>query len=280
MKLIHKAILAVAASSYMTVAAAANDEISAASDVGYPPFAMVGPTGAFEGYDIDVVAEISKRTNMKINIIDQAWATTFAGLNAGKFDMVVAPVMITKERAKNLLFSQAYGDGTYQFLIRKSDPQVNKPEDLKGKVLAVNKGNIFDRWLSAREDQFKWTINRYDKNSDAIQAVVSGQADAVLIYTATVGWTAKQTPMLVPSNFVINEGEVYGYAFRLGDEALRNRVDEALACMKEDGTLAKLYFKWTGLKPLAGGAVETVSPGHGQPGFEHYDSSERKPCSS
>src|SRR3546814_835598 len=135
MKLLHKALLiATAATCMATATATAKDKILASSDVGYPPFAMVGPSGAFEGYDIDVVAEISKRTGIEIEIIDQPWATTFAGLNAGKFDMVVAPVMITERRAKNLLFTQAYGDGTYQFLIRKSDPQVQGPDDLSGKV--------------------------------------------------------------------------------------------------------------------------------------------------
>jgi len=278
MKLMHHLLLAAAA--FCATGAMAADKIVAASDVGYPPFAMVAPSGAFEGYDIDITTELSKRLGRKIELIDQAWATTFAGLNARKFDMVVAPVIINEQRADNMLFTQAYGDATYQFLIRKDGPQVNEPADLKGKVIAVNKGNLFDKWLSARQDEFKWTINRFDKNSDAIQAVASGQADAVLIYTATAGWTAKQTPILTPSNFVINEGQVYSYAFRLDDHALRDQVDQALACMKEDGTLAKLYTKWTGLSPLEGGSVVKATPGRGQPGYANYDPTPRQPCQS
>lgn len=279
MKLLHKTLLAaVAASCFATTAAAAKEQIVGASDVGYPPFAMAAPDGSFTGYDMDITAEISKRIGTEIKIIDQPWSTTFAGLNARKFDMVVAAATMTPERAKNFLFTQAYGDATYQFLVPKSAGSVDSPEDMRGKVIAVNKGNIFDKWLTEREDEYKWTINRFDKNSDAIQAVASGQADGALIYSATVGWAAQQVPSLTPSNFVVNDGQVYGYMFRVDDHALRDRVDWALNCMKQDGTLAELYRKWTGLDPLPGGAIMTPSPGRGQPGVEHYDPTPPKAC--
>jgi polar amino acid transport system substrate-binding protein len=250
--------------------------IVAASDVGYPPFSFSDPAGGYEGIDIDIANALAKQIGEPIKVIDQPWATTFAGLNAKKFDLVLSPTMISKERAASLLFAQAYGDATYQFVLRKDGTPVNSPDDLKGKTIAVNKGNLFDKWLTARQDQFKWKISRYDKNSDAIQAVASGQADAALVYSAVVGYVSKQNPMLVPSKYVINEGEVYAYAFRKDDPELRNKVDMALQCLKQNGTIAAIYKKWTGLEPLAGGATMKVSTGAGQPGFEGYDPTPRK----
>lgn len=251
--------------------ALAQDKIVAASDVGYQPFSSAKPTGGFEGIDIDIADALSKQMGVKIEVIDQPWSTTFAGLNAKKFDMVLAPAMITKERAEQLLFTQGYGDATYQFVIRKNGPQVNTPEDLRKKVVAVNKGNLFDKWLSARQDQFGWTINRFDKNSDAIQAVASGQADAAMVYSAVAGYVSKQSPVLTTSKFVVDEGGVFGYAFRKDDNATRDKVDLALQCLKKNGTLAAIYRKWTGLEPQANGAMMKVSAGTGQPGFQGYD---------
>lgn len=110
-----------------TSPAMAQQKIVAASDVGYQPFSSSKPSGGFEGIDIDIADALSKQLGIKIEVVDQPWATTFAGLAAKKFDMVLAPAMITKERAEQVLFAQAYGDATYQFVLRKGQPQVNSP---------------------------------------------------------------------------------------------------------------------------------------------------------
>lgn len=254
-----------------TASAFAQGKIVAASDVGYPPFSMSSPKGGFEGFDIDVAEALSQQLGTKIEVIDQPWSTTFAGLNAKKFDMVLAPVIITKERAAGLLFSEPHGDALYQFIVRKDGPQVNKLDDLRGKTIAVNKGNIFDKWLSARTDEYGWTINRYDKNSDAVQAVASGQAFAAYMFASAIGWSAMKNATLVPSNLTINNNDVVAYVFRSSDKELRNRVDEAIECLKRNGTIKALYKKWTGQEVLDKGATTTIYPGHGHPDFNGYD---------
>lgn len=263
--------------SLLTSTASAQDKLVAASDVGYQPFSSAKPAGGFEGIDIDIADAISRQLGIKIEVIDQPWATTFAGLNAKKFDMVLAPAVVTKERAEQLLFSQGHGDATYQFVLRKNGPQINSADDLKKKVVAVNKGNIFDKWLTARQEQYGLTINRFDKNSDAIQAVASGQADAAMVYSAVAGYVSKQSPVLATSKYLVDEGGVYGYAFRKDDAATRDKVDMAIQCLKKDGTLVAIYRKWTGLEPLPTSAMLKVSAGTGQPGFAGHDPTPRNP---
>lgn len=109
--------LAIALSVY-SATSYAEGEIVAASDVGYQPFSASSPDGGFEGIDIDIAKALSKQMGVEIKVIDQPWATTFAGLNAKKFDMVLSPAMITKERASQMAFTQAYGDANYQFVVR------------------------------------------------------------------------------------------------------------------------------------------------------------------
>jgi len=260
----------------MPAIAVAQEKIVAASDVGYQPFASANPSGGFEGIDIDIAKALAKQMGVKIEVIDQPWSTTFAGLNAKKFDMVLAPAMITDERAEQMLFAQAYGDATYQFVIRKDGPQVNKPEDLAHKVVAVNKGNLFDKWLTARQKMYGWTVNRFDKNSDALQAVASGQADAALVYSAVAGYVSNQSHVLTTSKFLIDEHQVFGYAFRKDDRATRDKVDLALQCLKKNGTIAAIYHKWTGLDPLPTSVMSKATPGTGQPGFAGYDATPKQ----
>ncbi|MET4385371.1 polar amino acid transport system substrate-binding protein [Bradyrhizobium sp. F1.4.3] len=251
--------------------AASAETITAASDVGLPPFAFSGDDGKYRGIDMDIAAALSEQIGAAIEIIDQPWSTTYPGLNAKKFDIVLAPATVSAERAKAMLFVEPYGDAIYGFLTKKAGPKITTIDDLRGKTIAVNKGNLFDRWLSQREAQYGWTINRFDKTSDAAAAVASGQADAAMMYVAAAGWMSKQNAALAPSTFTINNGEVYAYSVRLADKELRERLDRGLECLKQKGTLAAIFKKWTDLDPAPGGAVVTIAAGYGVPGFANYD---------
>lgn len=267
--------ISVAAAGLMAVTiglpATAEPMLKAAADVGYAPYAMAKPNGGVEGIDVDIVEAVAKRMGRKLEIIDQAWSGIFAGLNAKKFDFILAPTIVTEERAKNMLFTEPYGDAFYRFQLKKESPQVNALTDLKGKIIAVNKGNIFDQWLTAREKEFGWTVARYDKNALAIEAVVANRAFANMTYDVVAAWTAKKTPQMVPSNHVIETGLVFGWAFHKDDAKLRNEVELALECLKKDGTIAAIFEKWAGLKPPANGASRTAFPGFGTKGFSGYD---------
>jgi polar amino acid transport system substrate-binding protein len=249
------------------------ETIKAASDVGLPPFAFSRDDGKFQGIDIDVAAALSAEIGATIDVMDQPWSTTYPGLNARKFDVVLSPATVSPERAKAMLFVEPYGDAIYGFLVRKDAGAISKLDDLKGKTIAVNKGNLFDRYLTQRQSDYGWTINRFDKTSDAAAAVAAGQADAAMMYVAAAGWMAKQNPKLAPSSFTINNGEVYAYSVRLSDKELRDRLDRGLECLKKKGALASIFKKWTGLDPLPGGAVVTMTPGYGVVGFANYDDS-------
>jgi polar amino acid transport system substrate-binding protein len=260
-------VAAVAANPFTAFA----EPITAASDVGLPPFAFSGDDGKFRGIDMDIAAALSEQIGAKIEVIDQPWSTTYPGLNAKKFDIVLSPATVSAERAKAMLFVEPYGDAIYGFLTKKSGPKIAAIDDLRGKTIAVNKGNLFDRWLTQRQAEYGWTVNRFDKTSDAAAAVASGQADAAMMYVAAAGWMSTQNADLTPSTFTINNGEVYAYSVRLADKELRERLDRGLECLKQKGTLAAIFKKWTNLDPLPGGAVVTISAGYGVPGFANYD---------
>lgn len=105
-----------------------------------------------------------------------------------------------------------------------------------------------------------------------MQAVISGRADAGLTGNTVAAYAVLQTKKqlkLVPLK--VDQGLVWGAAFRKDDAATRNAFDEALECMKMDGTIAKLHEKWFGVKPEKGSAAVTVYPGYGVPGMDGYD---------
>ncbi|MCR9070109.1 MAG: transporter substrate-binding domain-containing protein [Alphaproteobacteria bacterium] len=264
-------ILGAIAALGLAAAPASAETMKFAADVGYAPHVMASPSGGVEGYNVDLTAEIAKRMGVDYEIIDQEWSGIFAGLAAGKYVAIIAPTTVTTERAEKMLFGEPYFEVNYQFLIKKGAPQVEKLEDLKGKTIAVNKGNFYDKWLSEREAEYGWKIERFGKNADAIAAVAAGRADANFAGDTVAGWTAKKNPLVEPSTLVISSGRVGAFAFDPSNAELRAKMEKIVECMKADGTVAKIHEKWTGQKPVEGGAAYKVVPGIGVPGMPGYD---------
>ena len=243
-----------------------------AADVGFAPHVMAKPTGGYEGYNVDMVNEIGRRLGMDIEVVDQEWSGIFAGLNAKKYDFIMAPTTVTAERAKSMLFIEGYMDTNYRFLVKKDTPDLESLDDLKGKVIAVNKGNIYDKWATTRAEQYGWTMLRFGKNADAIQAVITGRAHANLAGASAVGWAAKKNPLL-KTTFTIPTSNVFSAAFRRDDAALRDKVEAVVECMKLAGFFAMLGEKWLGIAAEPRSAATSVVMGFGDPSVEGYDPS-------
>ena len=77
-----------------------------------------------------------------------------------------------------MLFTEGYLNTDYQFLIKKGEPDVTKLEDLKGKVISVNKGSAYDQWARELEAKIGWTVEIFGTQTDAVQAVMAGRAYA------------------------------------------------------------------------------------------------------
>ena len=269
-----KIVMSLAVALMAGSGAAAADTMKVAADVGYSPHVMASASGGVEGYNVDIMNEMAKRMGVKHEVIDQEWSGIFAGLAAGKYVVIIAPTTVTKERSEKMLFGEPYFEVNYQFLIKKGAPQINSLDDLAGKKIAVNKGNFYDKWLSAPErmNKYKWELVRFGKNADAIAAVAAGRADANFAGDTVMGWTAKKNPLVEPSNLVISSGRVGAMAFHTTSAEMRKKFEKVMECMKADGTIAKIHEKWTGQKPVAGGAAYKVVAGIGVPGFGNYDS--------
>ena len=257
-------------------ASRAAEKLIVAADVGYAPHVMAKPDGGYEGYNVDMIAEIARRMGREYEIVDQEWSGIFAGLNAKKYDFIIAPTTVTAERAEKMLFMEGYLDSQIVFLVEKSAPEVAKLEDLKGKVLSVNKGNIYDKWATERAEKYGWTIQRYGKNADAIQAVLSGRAFANIASGSSSGWAAKQNASLKTS-LVVKTGKVFSAPFRSEDVALRNQIEEVVECMKLDGFFSELHMKWFSAPAQPGSSMVTVEAGYGAPGVKGHVASFHRP---
>jgi len=253
---------------------AAERPLRVALDGTFAPHAMPKLSGGIEGFNVDLANEIGRRLKRKIEITATQWSGLLPALQAGTYDFIVAPTTVTKERSKNLLFTEGYLNTDYQFLVRKDAPNVTKLSDFKGKVIAVNKGAVYDRWARGLIGKVGWKVQSYGTTTDAVQAVLAGRAFANVAGNTAIAWAVKKNSRLKLS-YLHSTGKVFAMPFRKNDFKMRNKVEAVIECMKKDGTMTKMSQKWFGTTPKAGDAAVTVFAGYGVPGFRGHQAAKK-----
>ena len=268
----------VAIASVLTLAplsAFAQQPLKTAVDGTFAPHAMPKLEGGIQGFNVDLANEIGKRLKRPVDITATQFSGILPSLQAGTIDFVAAPVTVTKERAENYLFTEGYLNTDYQFLTKKGEPPITDLKQLKGKVIAVNKGAVYDSWARGLEAEIGWTIESFGTQTDAVQAVMAGRAYANVAGNTNIQYAVKQQPQLQLS-YLHSTGLVWAAAFRKDSKELLGQVENAIECMKKDGNIAAMHERWFGIKPLPGSAAATIFPGTGVPGMPGYDATPRE----
>jgi polar amino acid transport system substrate-binding protein len=253
--------------------------LKTAVDGTFAPHAMPNLSGGYEGFNIDLANEIGKRLKRKITIDAVQFSGLVPALQAGTYDFLAAPTTVTKERAENMLFTEGYLNTDFQFLIKKGGPKIEKLEDLKGKTVSVNKGAVYDSWARELEPKIGWKVESFGTQTDAVQAVLAGRADANVAGNTVIAWAVKNNPQLELS-YLHSTGLVWAAPTRKDSAELRKTIENAIECMKLDGTIARMHEKWFGIKPAPGSAAVTISPGYGVPDMPGYDPTPHTPSCS
>ncbi|MBS0548651.1 MAG: transporter substrate-binding domain-containing protein [Proteobacteria bacterium] len=236
----------------------------------YPPHAFPKPGGGTQGFNIDLFTEVAKRLKRPITIDSVSFSTLIPGMESGRYDFVAAPVTATKERAEKMLFTAGYIWTYYQFGIKKGSKPLTGWADLKGKVVAVNKGTPYETISKEKGKEIGFEVQAYDSQADVVQAVLSGRAYATFVGNTSAQYIAKQTPQFVADLALKDNKLHWSAAVPKDNPKLRAEIQDALDCMKKDGTLVKLYEKWIGPSE-PDGLERTVTPGYGVPGLPGYD---------
>lgn len=273
------ALAGVAAIAAAPAFAQGQPALRCAVDGTFAPHAMPKLGGGVEGFNVDLFQAIAKKLGRELTIDNATFSGLIAAMNAGRYDFLCAPTTVTRERAENMLFTEGYIFTEYQFGIRRGSAPITSLEDLRGKTIAVNKGAAYDSWAQANAARYGFTVQAYETNTDAVQAVLAGRAYANLAGNTVVKFAAARNPQFVP-DFVLKETRAHWAApVPQGNAALRDQLDWAIECLKKDGTIAALSEKWFGAKPAGDDAEHTPFPGRGVPGMPGYDPTPQdKPC--
>ncbi|MDQ2092948.1 transporter substrate-binding domain-containing protein [Rhodalgimonas zhirmunskyi] len=255
---------------FPAVAPAQAEGYKVALDGTFAPHAMPSLSGGVEGFNIDLAAAVGEKLGVPMEVVAAQFSGLIPALQAGTYDFLVAPTTVTKERAENLLFSEGFMDTNFAFTVPAGSAPMEGLDAFKGKTIAVNKGSVYESFLSDKAGEYGWEVVAYGTNTDAVEAVSSGRADANLAGATVSAWAAKQNPR-IDLSYEYPTGLVWAFPFRKDDTETRDKIDAVLECLKTDGTMAALSEKWFGVTPAEGATIVTPTPGYGTPGFDGYD---------
>jgi polar amino acid transport system substrate-binding protein len=263
--------------------AAAQDKLPplrTAVDGTFAPHAFPTLDGGVQGFNIDLFRAIAKQMHREITIDSTSFSGLIPAMDAGRYDFIAAPVTVTPQRAENMLFTEGYLWTEFQFGIRKGSKPITSLDDLKGKVITLNKGSAYETWARANADKYGFTWQGFDTNTDAISAVLAGRAYANLSGNTGIKYAATKNPLFVADYVLKDTRAQWAAPFRKDEVALRDQVEMALECLKLDGTVVKLSEKWFGGTPAPDDLERVVEPGFGVPGMPGYDPTPHTPkCS-
>lgn len=234
----------------MSTAALARD-LRIATEGTYAPWSYVDEQGKLTGWDVDIANALCEKMKVKCEVVAQEWDGIIPGLNAKKYDMIVASMTVTEKRKQQVAFSKKYKNTTSQFVAEKGTFPDTSPEALKGKRIGVQRGSSQDAFLT---DNYKESeIVRYDKTTDPEMDLIAGRIDLMIAnrVTSMVGFLTRPDAAnygLVGKEYsggVLGEGNAI--ALRKDDTELLDQVNAALDEIFKDGTYDKItakYFKF------------------------------------
>jgi polar amino acid transport system substrate-binding protein len=215
-------------------------QLLAGIDTPFPPFEKGHPPNV-TGYDIDVINAVADEIGLEVVQEETSFDTIFRDVAQGKFDVAVAASTILPERERTVDFSDPYYLADQSLLVAEGETEIKSQDDLGGKIVGAQDGTTGETYANDETDAAE--VRGYPGGTDAINALRNGQIDAVIVDSPVAeDAVQKQGGLEIPEKIVTRE--LYGFSFAPENDALREKVNEALTTLKEDGTITGLYKKY------------------------------------
>lgn len=216
----------------------------------FPPYEMVGDgegyegTG-YEGIDVEIAYAIAQKLGLELVVDNMGFDAALQAVQTGKSDIVMAGVTVTDDRLEVMDFSDTYANGI-QVVIVPENSDIATIDDLEGKLIGCQMGTTGYIYCSDTPENGGYgedAVIPYDDGAAAIQALMNGQVDCVVIDNAPAQEYVKANPGLkiLDTEFA---NENYAIGFAKGNTALKDAVNTALNELIEDGTVQSIIDKY------------------------------------
>lgn len=192
------------------------------------------------GIDAEIAAKIAEKLGMELVIEDVAFDSIIPGVESGKYSMGMAGMTVNEKRLKSVNFSDSYATGV-QVVIVKEGSDIKSVDDVAGKKIGVQTNTTGD--IYASEDYGDENIVRYDNGAVAVQALISGKVDCVIIDNepAKSYVKANEGLAILETEYCVED---YAICFNKNDTELQQKVNDALKELIADGTVKSVIDKY------------------------------------
>jgi polar amino acid transport system substrate-binding protein len=219
-------------------------KLTMSTNAAFPPYEMTTDDGGFEGIDVEIAEAIAAKLGLELVIDDMDFDAALLAVQEGKSDIVMSGVSVTDDRKLVMEFSDSYATAV-QMVIVKEDSDVTM-DNLGEKMIGCQRGTTGYIYASDTPENGGYGedhVTAYDTGAAAVQALVNGQIDCVIIDSAPAEEFVKANPGLT-----LLEGEwveeQYAIGIDKGNLALVDAINDALAELKADGTLQNIVDKY------------------------------------
>ena len=235
-----------------TTAAAADTEAPAAevktieagklimsTNASFPPYEMIADDGSFEGIDIEVADAIAKKLGLELEVDDMDFDAALLAVQQNKSDIVMAGVTVTDDRKLVMNFTDSYATGV-QVVIVKEGSDVTL-DNLGEKMIGTQRGTT--GYIYTSDDYGDDHVTAYDNGASAVQALLNGQVDCVVIDSAPAeAFVAANAGLTILDTEYVTEN--YAIGVNKDNTALLDAINGALAELTADGTLDAIVGKY------------------------------------
>jgi len=233
--------------------------LSVGTDAPFEPFEIGQPGDPdFGGYDIDVMNAIAEEIGLEAEYTNTGFNAIFRDTANGLFDTAAAASTITKEREAVVDFTDPYYEAQQALLVTEGS-DIASVDDLDGIIVGAQDGTTGEAYAEDETDAEE--VRGFPQGPDAVSALITGQVEAVIIdQPVAASAIDKQGGVEIAEEIATNE--LYGFAIAPDNDGLREAMNEALATLKEDGTLEDLYDEYVSTTPpesVASGKYELLT---------------------
>lgn len=198
------------------------------------------------GYDVEVAGLIAEKLGVEAQFIEGEWDGLLAGLDAGRYDIMVNGVDITEERSEKYDFSEPYAFNRTAVIVSGDNDEIQSLEDLEGK----NTANTISSTYAALAESYGANVTGVDDLNQTFELLLAGRIDATLNAEVTYYDYMNAHPDANVKIAVLTEdASQVAIPMRKGEETanLREAVNQALTELQESGELSRLSEKYFGV---------------------------------
>ncbi|WP_192034772.1 amino acid ABC transporter substrate-binding protein [Halomonas sp. YLGW01] len=221
----------------------ADEPLKVGMSGGYFPFTFV-EQDVLQGFEVDVLEAVADEMGVEVKFVTANFSGLFGMLESGRIDTIANQITITEEREAKYRFTEPYVYDGAQVVVKRGNDSIQGVEDLRGKSVAVNLGSNYESLINELPYADEIDIRTYESNIE--QDTALGRVDAFVMDRVSASQVIKEKPLPLqlagqPFSQIRN-----ALPFREDDAELRDRVDTALAALREDGTLSAISNRWFG----------------------------------